>query len=69
MQLQTFDVDMKIISAYLMAQFPHEKVAKDRTIENVLTMKLIKAATEGSKDILVQIFFYFDNEAALKLCS
>ena len=57
MQLQTFDVDMKIMFAYLMAQFPHEKVAKDRTIENVLTMKLIKAATEGSKDILVQIFF------------
>ena len=40
--------------AYLMAQLPHEKVAKDRTIENILTMKLMKAAIEGSKDILVQ---------------
>ena len=53
-----------------MAQLPHEKVAKDRTIENILTMKLMKAAIEGSKDILVQkISFYFDNEAALNLCS
>ena len=51
-----------------MAQFPHEKVAKDRTIENILTMILIKAAIEGSKDILVQKIFYFDNDAALNLC-
>ena len=59
---------MKIMFAYLMAQFPHEKVAKDRTIENILTTKLIKAATEGSKDISVQkISFYFDIEAALNL--
>ena len=34
-----------------MAQLPHEKVAKDKMIENILTLKIIKAATEGSKDI------------------
>ena len=51
-----------------MAQFPHEKVAKDRTIENILTMILMKAAIECSKDILVQKIFYFDNDAALNLC-